>query len=79
MPQHSTAILRYPSGRYGLVGRLPLALTKPSTHGTPQVPPLRVSRVWDTENEVIRALLALGITRFQLADRSWYQEEKDYA
>ena len=74
MPNFSTAILRYPSGRYGLVGSIPYALTEPSTHGTPHIPPVRASLVWDTENEAIRALLALGITRFQLADCSWYQE-----
>jgi len=72
----STAIQRYPTGRYGIVGSIPYDLTEPARHGTPQVPPLRVSKVWDTEQEVIDALLAIGIERFQLADCSWYQGPK---
>lgn len=68
-----TVILKYPTGRYGLAGCIPGELTRPQTHGTPQVPPARVSKVWDTEAEVIAALLAIGVTRFQLADCSWYQ------
>ena len=69
MSQFSTAILRYPSGRYGLVGSVPEDLAWRTGAGR-----LRYPRTWDTENEVIRALLAVGITRFQLADCSWYQE-----
>lgn len=68
-----TAITKYPSGRYGLVGRIPGELTRPATSGTPQYPPLRVSMVWQTEQEVIDALVALGITKFQRADCSWYE------
>ena len=59
--EKSTAILRYPTGRYGLVGSVPVALN---------------SRVWETEHEAITALLAYGCTRFQLADCSWYDHAK---
>ena len=34
--------------------------------------PGRKSKAWDTEQEVIDALLAIGIIHFQLADCSWY-------
>lgn len=68
----STAILRYPTGRYGLVGSVPAHLTEPQRHGTPQWPPQRVSRVWESEQDVVDALLAIGLTHFQLADCSWY-------
>jgi hypothetical protein len=64
--------MQFPSGKYGIVGRVPVALTHESRHGTPQMPPNRVTKTWDTEQEVIDALLAEGITRFQLADCSWY-------
>ncbi len=66
----STAISRYPSGRYGIVGSVPIELTKPGR--TPVAP--RQSLAWDTEGEAIAALLAIGITRFQLADCTWYDE-----
>lgn len=68
----STAILRYPSGRYGLCGAIPYELTKPYTSGYTTG---RTSMVWETEQEVIAALLAIGVTRFQRADCSWYEEE----
>jgi len=66
----STAILKCPSGRYTIVGSVPYALshTKPGKFGPVQVP-----NVYDTEQEVIDALLGIGITKFQLADCSWYQ------
>ena len=60
-----TVVIKYPSGRYGLAGRIPVELTEPVTGGTPQVPPLRGSKVWATEQDVVDALLALGITDFQ--------------
>ena len=66
----STAILRYPSGRYGIVGSVPFELTE--IRGKPI--PSRQSKVWNTESEVINALLEIGITKFQLADCSWYQD-----
>lgn len=71
----ATCISRYPSGRYGLVGSIPYELTEPcrSKH-TPQIPPLRVSQVWNTEQEAIDALRAIGLKRFQLADCSWFDE-----
>lgn len=69
----STAILRYPSGRFGLVGSVPAALTKERGG----LYPGRDSMVWETEQQVIDALLAIGITRFQRADCSWYAEPAD--
>ncbi len=64
----STAILRYPSGRFGIVGSIPYELTKPAKAPSTG----RNSLAWDTEEEAIAALLALGITHFQRADCSWY-------
>ena len=66
----STAILRYPSGRYGLVGSVPVELTEENPKSF--TPGARKSMVWQTEAEAIAALLAIGVTRFQLADCSWY-------
>lgn len=62
----STAILRHPSGRYGIVGSVPAELTE-MRRGVAQ------SRVWDTEEAAIEALLSIGCTKFQRADCSWYQ------
>lgn len=59
----STAILRYPSGRYGIVGSVPAELCKDGR-----------SMVWETEREVIDALVGIGCTRFQRADCTWYEE-----
>lgn len=67
----STAIIKYPTGVYGLVGSIPYEFTKESTGLFPQ----RVSMVWKTEDEVIKALLSIGVTRFQKADCSWYVKE----
>jgi len=72
----STAIHRYPTGKYGIVGSIPIELTKISTNGTPQIPPNRVSMVWEIEQEAIDALLAIGVDRFQLSDCSWYKKGK---
>lgn len=65
----STAILKCPNGRFCLVGSVPAALTKERGGMFPG----RDSMVWDSEQEVIDALLAIGVTRFQLADCSWYE------
>jgi hypothetical protein len=65
---YSTAILRYPSGRFGIVGSVPVALTKERAGMFPG----RDSMVWATEQEAIDALLSIGVTRFQRADCSWY-------
>jgi len=72
-----TVILRWQNLKegtagYSLAGSVPNALTVESNHGTPQWPPLRVSMSWDIEQEAIDALLSVGVTRFQLADCSWY-------
>ena len=66
----STAILAYPSGRFGLVGSVPYALSEPTKHSL--TPGARSSLVWETEEDAIAALLAIGITHFQRADCTWY-------
>ena len=66
----STAVHKYPSGRYGIVGSVPYELTKPRGGLFPG----RDSMVWETEQEVIDALLEIGITHFQIADCSWYPQ-----
>ena len=58
----STAVLRYPSGKYGVCGSVPIELCKEN----------QSSKVWDTEQEVIDALLSIGMTHFQKADCTWY-------
>jgi hypothetical protein len=67
----STAILKYPTGRYGIVGSVPYELSEPMPHAF--TPGQRRSQVFETEQDVIDALLAIGCTRFQLADCTWYQ------
>jgi len=64
--QYSTSILRCPIEveRYTLVGSVPVALCDRDG----QRP-----RIYDTEQEAINDLLAVGVDRFQLADCSWYQ------
>jgi hypothetical protein len=66
----STAISKYPSGRYGIVGSIPYELSEPLERAF--TPGQRRSKVWETEQEVIDALLAIGVTKFQRADCSWY-------
>lgn len=66
----STAILRYPSGRFGIVGSVPYELTEPAKNSL--TPGLRKSMVWETEQEAISALTAIGLTHFQKADCSWF-------
>lgn len=66
----ATVIIRCPSGRFALAGSVPKALTRPSGSAFSPDP---VSQVWDTEEEAIRALLSIGVTRFQKADCSWYE------
>jgi hypothetical protein len=61
---YATGITRYPNGRYGLVGSVPAALAYDGDGRT---------RTWATEQEVIDALLGIGLTRFQRADCSWYR------
>jgi hypothetical protein len=70
----STAILRYPTGRYGLVGSIPFELSEENPRALS--PGSRRSLVWDTEQQAIEALLAIGVTRFQRADCSWYEPEQ---
>lgn len=60
-------IQRFPTGKYGLVGSVPLLLYDQEARRT---------CLWQTEQEVIDALLALKITRFQLDDCSWYEGKR---
>lgn len=64
----STAILKYPSGRYGLVGSVPSQLTRDRGGLFPG----RDSMIWESEQEAIDALLGIGMRRFQLANCSWF-------
>lgn len=67
----ATVIMRYPSGRYGIVGSVPEELTEEYQSGFTVG---RKSQIWDTEEEVITALLGIGVAQFQLSDCSWYQK-----
>ena len=69
----STAILRCPTGKFTLVGSVPCALCHPTPKSL--TPGAMSANTYATEGEVIAALLAIGITRFQLSDCSWYQDE----
>lgn len=66
----STCILKYPSGRFGLAGSIPVALTVKDPKAF--TPGQRKSMAWNTEQEAINALVGIGCSRFQLADCSWY-------
>ena len=68
---YSTAIIKYPSGRFGLVGSMPIELTVVKRNACYQE--YRASLVWETEIEAINALLNIGKTHFQLSDCSWYE------
>ncbi len=70
----STAIIRYPSGRYGIAGSVPFALTE--EHRGPFFM-TRESRVFETEEDAINALIAIGVTRFQRADHTWYDAKEE--
>lgn len=67
----STAIQKYPSGKYGIVGSMPVQLTHERESGYSTI---RVSNTYATEQAVIDALLAIGVTEFQLSDCSWYEK-----
>ena len=66
----STAILECPSGRYTIAGSVPVSLCHRKGGAFPQW----VANVYQTEQEVIDAILGAGIDRFQLSDCSWYGE-----
>ena len=65
-----TAISKNPNGTYSIVGAVPSELCEPYTSGF--TTGLK-SKVWQTEQEIINALIALGYKKFQLADCSWYE------
>jgi len=69
----STSIIKYPSGRYGLVGSMPIELTRETQNSIGQT--IHDSMIWDTEQDTITALLNIGITRFQLSDCTWYKHK----
>ncbi len=60
---------------YFLVGSMPLELTheKISSYGL-----IHASNTWKTLPEAIDALLAIGITRFQLPNCSWYEVKNKF-
>ena len=58
-------------GKFFFVGSIPYECTEPQTHGTPQIPPLRKSKIYDTEDQAIAAAQAAGATRIQKVDCSF--------
>ena len=64
-----TAILKYPTGKYGICGSIPIELTEErnSSYET-----IRVSKIFNSEEDVIKALVSVGYETFQLSDCSWY-------
>lgn len=69
----STAITKYPSGRYGIVGSVPVSLCTQATNAIGQT--YYKPKVWDSEQEVKAALIAEGVPFFQLNDCTWYPHE----
>ena len=68
----STAIIQFPSGRYGFVGSVPAALCHPSPTSIYHV---MTSNAYDTAKEAIEALLSVGVTRFQVPGGAWYEAQ----
>ena len=66
----STAIIQYPTGKFGIVGSVPIELTRERKSFTGIS---HVSKVWDTEQEVIDDILSAGVTDFQLSDCTWHK------
>jgi hypothetical protein len=66
----STVIIDCPNGMFKLAGAIPPELTREVKSGFTVT---RDSILFDTEDEAVEALLDLGITKFQLADCSWYE------
>ena len=66
----STAITKYPTGKYGIVGSVPVELTK-EVRGKFGI--TRSSLIWEAEQDVVDALLNIGIMKFQMADCSWFK------
>ncbi len=71
--QMSTVIVRYSSGHYGIAGSVPFALTE-ERRGRFYV--TRESKTFETEEDAINALLAIGVTHFQHADRTWHDAKE---
>lgn len=46
---HTISVIKYPSGKYGFVGSLPLELTKTITDQMGK--PMQVSKIFDTEEQ----------------------------
>jgi len=59
---------------YVLRGSVPYELTEPYQSGFTVG---RTSIRFDTEQEAVNALLALGITTFQMTDCSWYTDDAE--
>ena len=66
----ATAIIRHSTGKYSLVGSVPIELTHLNTKSL--TPDSHSPNIYDTEQQVIDALLALGIRHYQLSNCKWY-------
>ena len=65
MSRYTTAILKYPTGKYSLCGAVPVDLmTGVEKNYFP---------IWDTEQQAIDALISVGITTFQLSNCEFYK------
>lgn len=68
-----TAILKNPTGTFSIVGSVPYNLTKEYRSGFTTG---RKSVTFQSEQEVIDAILNEGIDKFQLSDCTWYNANK---
>jgi hypothetical protein len=68
------AIIKYPSGKFGLSGSIPIELTIPNPRGWDK--DSRMSMYWDSEDDAIQTLLNAGYTHFQLDNCEWYDAIK---
>ena len=73
--QLSTAIIKLPTGKYTLVGSVPIELT--TLRPTLGNPDHWDTQVFETEEQAINALLHLDITKFQLSNCLWYSKAKE--
>lgn len=62
-----TVVTRYPSGKFGFVGSIPMECTKRIGGLFPQ----NVSQVYETEQDAINAAFAAGVSKLQGADCRW--------
>lgn len=76
----STAILKINGGanndKYTIVGSVPVELTYQGKNSLGL--PITKTKIFDTEDQAINALLELGIFHFQLSNCLWYDDHLDY-